>query len=210
MSTSLGPTRTKKTVENILQTLFSILATARRFGHTIPPVKRSDIVVNGSKVGREVRFFDASQVSGIIAGAAEPFATMFAVLGLTGLRAGELLGLKVSDLDFNRNLIHVQRSIDSRTRIEQTTKGIGSAMDVPMPPSLERRLQTFLKSHWRKNPRHYVFTNRNLRPYSVRKVTEYGLWPVQDKLGIARSGVHAFRHTAASEMLENGASLPVV
>jgi len=37
--------------------------------------------------------------------------------GLTGLRAGELLGLNVSDLDFNRKLIHVQRSIDSRTRI---------------------------------------------------------------------------------------------
>jgi site-specific recombinase XerD len=113
---------------------------------------------------------------------------MFAVLGLTG---------------------SVPESC-SRTRIEQTTKSIGSAMDVPMPPSLERRLQTFLKSHSRQNSRNYLFANRNLRPYSVGKVTEYGLWPVQDKLGIKHSGVHAFRHTAASEMLENGASLPVV
>jgi integrase len=41
-------------------------------------------------------------------------------------------------------------------------------------------------------------------------VTEYGLWPVQDKLGIKRTGLHAFRHAAASELLEEGAPLTVV
>ena len=41
-------------------------------------------------------------------------------------------------------------------------------------------------------------------------MTEYGLWPVQDALGIERSGLHAFRHAMASEMLEYGAPLTVV
>src|SRR6267378_3604958 len=35
---------TRKTLENILQTAFSILHTARMFGHTIPPVKRADLM----------------------------------------------------------------------------------------------------------------------------------------------------------------------
>ena len=44
-----------------------------------------------------------------------------------------MLGLKISDLDFTRKVIHVRRSIDSRTRQEQTPKSRGSASDVPMP-----------------------------------------------------------------------------
>ena len=64
--------------------------------------------------------------------------------------------------------------------------------------------------HHRKNPNGYLFTNRNGNCYSVGKVTEYGLWPVQDKLGIEHTGLHAFRHATASELLETGAPLTVV
>ena len=40
--------------------------------------------------------------------------------------------------------------------------------------------------------------------------TVAGLWPVQDVLGIAHSGTHAFRLAAASELVEGGAPLTVV
>jgi len=30
-------------------------------------------------------------------------------------------------------------------------------------------------------------------PYSIGKVTEYGLWPALEKLKIERAGLHAFR-----------------
>ena len=75
---------------------------------------------------------------------------------------------------------------------------------------LEKRLKDFLLGHHRKNPSGYLFVNRNSNPYSVGKVTEYGLWPVQDTLGIAHTGLHAFRHATASELLEEGAPLTVV
>jgi integrase len=201
---------TRKTIENVLQSLFSILRTAQRFGYAIPPVKRSDLVLPREEAEREVRFLDASQVGQIITQAKEPFATMFALLGMTGLRAGELLGLKVSDLNFNRQVIHVRRSVDSRTKKEQSTKSKGSASDVPMPPALEKRLKDFLRNHHRENPSGYVFANRNGNSYSAGKVTEYGLWPVQKAVGIGRTGLHAFRHAAASELLEEGVPLTVV
>jgi integrase len=79
-----------------------------------------------------------------------------------------------------------------------------------MPAALEKRLRAFLKHGFRENPNRYLFTNRNGSTYSVGKVTEYGLWPVQDKLGIPHTGTHAFRHAAASELLEEGAPLTVV
>jgi integrase len=209
-STGLGSGRTRKTVENILQTLFSILQTARRFGSAVPAVSRGDIVLPNDNVTREVRFFDAAQVGQIIAVAKEPFSTMFAVLGMTGLRAGEMLGLKLSDLDFARKVVHVRRSIDSRTKKEQTPKSKGSASDVPMPRALEMRLRDFLRSHYRENPNGYLFANRNGNSYSVGKVTEYGLWPVLKRLQIDSAGLHAFRHAAASELLEEGVPLSVV
>ena len=79
---------TRKSIQNILQTLFSILRIARLFGHALPQVKRSDLVLPRSEAGREVRFLDATQIGQIISSAKEPFATMFALLGMTGLRAG--------------------------------------------------------------------------------------------------------------------------
>jgi integrase len=201
---------TRKTIRNVLHTLFSILGTARLYGNALPQVKRSDLKLPPKGVGRKVHTLDASQIGHIINHAKEPFASMFAVVGMTGLRAGEMLGLKLIDLDFGKKVIHVERSIDSRTKKEQSPKTEGSVNDVPMPSQLEKRLKDFLAKHHRQNPSGYLFVNRNGNPYSVGKVTEYGLWPVQDKLGIKHTGLHAFRHAAASEMLEEGAPLTVV
>jgi site-specific recombinase XerD len=79
-----------------------------------------------------------------------------------------------------------------------------------MPPALEKRLKDFLLKNYRENPNGYLFANRNGNSYSVGKVTEYGLWPVQKALKIERTGLHAFRHAAASELLDEGAPLTVV
>jgi hypothetical protein len=79
-----------------------------------------------------------------------------------------------------------------------------------MPAALEKRLRAFLKTVHRENRNRYLFVDQNGNPYSVGKVTEYGLWPLQDKLGIRHTGTHAFRHAAASELLEEGAPLNVV
>ena len=116
----------------------------------------------------------------------------------------------MSDLDFARRVIHVRRSIDSRTKREQTPKSRGSASDVPMPRALEQRLREFLRSYHRENPNGYLFANRNGNSYSVGKVSEYGLSPVLKELQIESAGLHAFRHAAAGELLEEGVPLSVV
>jgi integrase len=135
---------TRKTLENILQTVFSILRTARMFGNSLPSVKRSDLMLPRDETRKEVRFLSAKEVGRIINRAKEPYATMFAVMGMTGCRVGEMLGLKTGDLDFNRKVIYICRSIDSRTRQEQSTKTKHSTVEVPMPAALEKRLRAFL------------------------------------------------------------------
>jgi hypothetical protein len=53
----------------------------------VPAVSRGHIVLPNDSTTSEARFFDAAQVGQIIAVAKEPSSTMFAVLGMTGLRA---------------------------------------------------------------------------------------------------------------------------
>ncbi|HEY2458893.1 MAG TPA: site-specific integrase, partial [Candidatus Acidoferrum sp.] len=58
----------------------------------------------------------------------------------------------------------------------------------------------------KRNPEGFLFLNRNGRPYAANKVVEYGLWPVLEKLGIERAGMHAFRHCHASLLMDVGAN----
>jgi integrase len=193
----------RKTVVNILQTLTNLLADAKQF-------VRSDLVIIG-KPPKEPAILSLRAMRFILTFASEPYATMFTVLATIACRAGEMLGLKLEDLDFEHNVIHIRRTLDSRTKKTTTTKTKASNADVPMPQPLARRIREFLASvNYRPNEDHYLFVNRNLTPYSLGKVTEYGLWPVQDKCGIKRTGLHAFRHGVASEMLDGGVPLSVV
>jgi hypothetical protein len=43
----------RETLENILQTAFSILRTARMFGHNVPPVKRADLMLPREEAKKE-------------------------------------------------------------------------------------------------------------------------------------------------------------
>jgi integrase len=66
----------------------------------------------------------------------------------TGLRAGEVAGLNIGDLDALRREIHVKRT---RTRVggewtEHTTKS-GDARRVPLPPWLVEDLAAYLSQH---------------------------------------------------------------
>jgi integrase len=192
----------RKTIVNIMQTVLSIAKVAQR------PLKWADLKLPYPEAPSEVGFLSAEGVRQIINRAKEPYNTMFATVGMTGVRGGEMLGLQYEDLDFTRKVIHIQRTLDSRTKTAHATKTEGSKTEVPMPPQLEARLMAYLRTRKRTEP--FLFTNRNGNPYAIGKVVEYGLWPTQDKLGIPRTGLHASRHGLASELLDRGAPLSVV
>ena len=130
-------------------------------------------------------FFTRSQIESILFLAGEPWRTFFIVLTLTGLRAGEALGLQWSDIDFDHKCIHVRRS--AWYGKAQSTKSKASAAPVTLPHALAVvSLNLDRESGW-------LFATRNNRPPSSNKVVEYRLWPILDALDIPRRGLHAFR-----------------
>jgi integrase len=87
----------------------------------------------------EARFFTLEEVGKIIAAAREPYKTMFLLLAMTGMRAGEMLGLQWQDIDFDRGLLNMRRSAwygRAQSVKNKTSEGV-----VPLPQVLANALQ---------------------------------------------------------------------
>jgi len=200
--------RSRKTVENVLLTLSSILRVAKAWDYACGNFSLADITLPREGIKKEQRCFTDEEAGKIIAAAPEPFSTILAVTSVLGLRIGEVLALRISDLDFARKVIRVRQSVDSATRLPQAVKSQASSADVPMPTQLETRLRAHLLKH--DGESELLFANRKGRPLSANKLREKQLHPLLVKLGIPRGGFHSMRHGAASSLLADGATPAVV
>ena len=193
----------RKTVVNVLGTLSTMLTTAKEWGYICEGLRLGTLALPESPLRPAARFFSGEEAKKIIAAATDPYRTMFAVAAMTGLRAGEILGLTLEDIDFDRKVLHVRRSAYCGSI--QTVKSKSSRAPLPIPDALAEMLRQFLTA-WRPNPAKLLFVNRLGRPYNANKVVQKGLWPILEVLGIDHCGLHAFRHTHTSLLLDVGAS----
>jgi len=203
-----GGGRSRKTAENILLTLSSLLKTARSWGYACGDFRFADLTLPREGVKAEPRSFTDDEVRRIIVGASEPLSTIVAVTAVLGLRIGETLALRTFDVDFAKHVIRVRQSVDAATRTVCGVKSKASSADLPMSRELEARLETHLQKHDHKNE--LVFVNGRGRPFSANKLREKQLHPLLDALGIPRGGFHSMRHGAASSLLADGATPAVV
>jgi len=200
--------RKTKTIENVLLTLSSIMASARKWGYKVPKVSFSDLSLP-RRVKVRPRCYSEDDMVRIVSSADEPLGTICFVLCSTGMRIGEVLALRLEDLDFKQELIHVLSSVYAGTL--GTPKSEASAASLPMPPALAIRLKTFLASkHYRQNDLGLLFANQRKRPFSANKLREKKLRPLLTSLRIPLAGFHAFRHGVATTLIDRGASITTV
>ena len=195
----------RKTVLKVLSTLSSMLTTAKNWGYACREIDVRKLVLPERNT-HVAAHFTRSQVESIFAFTQNPWRTFFVLLTLTGMWAGEALGLQWEDIDFDHQCIHIRRSVWYGKA--QSTKSKGSAAPITLPAVLSAVLAEY-KANWKPNPDGYLFVTRNGRPPSSNKVVEYQLWPILDALGIKRCGLHAFRHSVASFIVEAGYSIEV-
>ncbi|MFY9529262.1 MAG: tyrosine-type recombinase/integrase [Candidatus Acidiferrales bacterium] len=134
----------RKSVSNVLSTLSAILGMAKRWGYICVGVNFEALTLpeQGEKI--EARFFTPDEARRILAATPEPYATAFEVAALTAMRPGELFGLKVRDLDFERRVIFIRRS--ARYSKLQAPKTDASVRVVPMPERLAARLRMYVST----------------------------------------------------------------
>jgi len=200
--------RSRKTVENVLVSLSSLLKTARSWEYAVGNFRVADLTMPRDGVKKEVRCFSDDEMQRIIANAPEPLRTIVIITAVLGLRIGETLALRVADVDFTKKIIRIRQSVDAATRTIAGVKSKASSADLPMPKQLETRLRAYLEKHDGRSE--LLFTNQRGRPYSANKLRADVLHPLLKRLGIACGGWHAMRHGTASSLFAEGAAPAVV
>jgi site-specific recombinase XerD len=125
---------------------------------------------------------------------------MIMTLYATGVRRAELCRLKVSDIDSERMVLHVQQGKGGRDR------------DVPLSP----KLLEILREYWRwMKPRTYLFPGMENNWRADVPITEKVVWTAVSTAAkgarvTKRVSPHTLRHSFATHLLEAGADLRTI
>ncbi len=143
------------------------------------------------------------------------YQVFFTVAVYSGFRRGELLGLKWSDIDFENNIISINRAnlfLKSQGGMyESTPKTKSSFRSLKLPPVVFELLQKlkseqaqkrlYMGGKWKQTD--FVFTTEYGAPMGADTPRHF-LEKYCDKIGLPRVCVHSFRHLNASLLIANG------
>jgi integrase len=170
----------------------------------------------------EMRVWDEEQVRLFLAEAkrASPHYCLYLAAMLTGMRQGELLGLRWQDVDFTLGVASVQQTFYRRggQKIFHEPKSPRSRRSVAVPPKLLEELRRFRErqaEHRRFFGRDYadhdlVFCQSNGRPLHAHNLVKRDFRPIINRAGLPRIRFHDLRHTHATHLLRRGVHLKVV
>jgi integrase len=113
------------------------------------------------------------------------------------LRPSEVLGLSKFDFDFENKIVHIQRKACSRTRELRVIKSKQPKI-VALAPEVEAFVRQWMENGYVENANGLLFRREGNELPLVQKTLRRKLRKVQTELGLARRGMHGFRHTAAS------------
>jgi integrase len=154
---------------------------------------------------REKHVLLPNQIPLLLAELKEPIRTMVLLGTLTGLRIGEILGLRWKDVDFDTSEIRVEQAYYRGLIGSPKTKGSRRTLPIPEPlaAALMRRRGLALP----QNEDELVFQTRNRTPFSDTNLLRKKLKPAGRKMGIPWLSWHTLRRTHATLLQHAGATL---
>ena len=190
--TYLSPARIN-TIMLILRQLLQ--EAADRYEFTMPMGRLKPLKIPKSHVDP----FTLDQVQLIVNTVRKDYQPYMKVRFFTGMRSGEIHGLKWKYVDFDRRLILVREAIVAGE--EEYTKNDFSQRDIPMSQVVHDALRT---QHEHTGQTVYVFCNRAGEPIDTINFTKRVWYPLLRHLGLELRRPYQTRHTAATLWLAAG------
>ena len=146
-------------------------------------------------------FFDEAKRTGVF--------ELYYIDLLTGLRRGELLGLKWDDIDFKNGILHVRRQVmrQEGKMVEAPLKTKNSYRSIAIPADAVEVLK--MQRDKIGSGSEYVFPSPTGGPMSSDSVLHM-LQRVLKRAGLERIRFHDLRHTFATLALQNGVDVKTV
>jgi integrase len=157
-----------------------------------------------------MRPLDAAGLLALVDAADGQFArALLVTAAMTGMRRGEVLGLRWRDVDYTNRRVWVRRSI-----------GLGGAVKEPKTRrsvraiALPKMVADELEAHWKasdvRGDDDYVFANAAGKPYDGRNMVREVFEPARRKAKLPPMRFHDLRHSYASVLIAQGTHPKVV
>ena len=201
----LGPSA----IRDVCGMLSGVFIWARRWGYPVA-FNRADLILPKARKSTKLKLFTLEETLQIIEEAGPFYGLIFLTQCALALRPGEVLALRVSDIDFKNGTVLVQSSSGAPYGSDKLTTVKGNNPEVKrLAPQVAARLQEYLRTEWKAKPMGLLFPAVRSGQVIAQGFLRWAvLKPALERLGIPRGGrsLHAFRHTAASVLGQDVAS----
>lgn len=137
----------------------------------------------------------------------QKYELLFRMAVFTGMRQGELLGLKWSDIDWTSKQVHVQRTFNNGHFFDTKTRTSNRKID--LGPVLLLELKKW-KLACPPNDLGLVFPSSTGEPIDHHNMVNRHFSPALKAAGLARIRFHDLRHTYASLMIDQGENIKYI
>lgn len=152
------------------------------------------------------------EIARILEELSDPLRTMVELDAFTGLRRGELIGLRWEDVNFESLVLHIRRSVVSM--VAGLPKTEASQKDVPLDVQLAESLFLWKQHSPFTAPADWVLASphkKGRQPYWPGTLWRYYGRPAVNRAGVNKHvSYHTFRHTFGTLLNANGENTKVV
>lgn len=201
--------------ENMLLKKYSA-ATVKKYANILKQIMRkalaNDLCMKDPFIGvdpikkappKKRAIYTEDEMFNIISNSSGWFKTFIVTAFATGMRTGELLALKWSDIDFERRIITVQRNINHAVIKESTKTNRSRIIDM-----LDLVYDALEKEFTCKRSDEWVFVNKFGEPFTESKnILKYHFKPLLERIGVPYKSLYSSRHSFISLMLNRGMDL---
>jgi len=157
---------------------------------------------------KEMEFLNPDEIQRFLSAVNPKHLVLFLLAILTGLRQGEIFGLRWSDCDLVRALLFVRRTYHPDYGFAET-KTAASRRVVHLSPVLVEALVAH-KQETNGTADDLIFRNRAGGPLNGQNLVTRVLYPSLETAGVKRVRFHDLRHTYAALMISMGANIKFI